>query len=767
MAWALFLMVVLVSSALAVEGGNPAPAGNGIVWSDFLSRLDPVWTKLPMSWKEGIMLGNGQIGASIIGSASGVSFTLHRQDVADQRPFRHDQKTAAGIDTARLRIGRFHLRPVGKVTSFKGRLTLWDALNTGTLTTDKGVISWRAFVHATQPLIVFEFTTEGAEKDFAWEWQPFGTSSSRWEGFIAEKKNSAKKSKNIDPDYQRNPPARSEPQGEVQVSVHPLNVGGHFAAAWRVDRPTPDKRVVFATVMPVSEEAKTLAATTVRSCTEPVDSLLVSHAERWHANYPASFVSLGDTRTEAYYWINIYKLYATTRADQPPIDVHGMWMYDSGWPYICCNMNLQLAYYAQATANRLDLAESLCSTLERHTANLSTNIPIEAWRADSVWLGRAADQQLNSSWGAKEQFPANHELANLSWVMEAYWRQCRWSGDDQRLRERFLPLLEKCFNLYRHAMTKGADGKYHLPITVSPEYTQGKGPDSNYDLGAVRWDLRTLIRESERLGINADKIPAWKAFLADVVDYPQDATGLWIAAKIPLTISHRHYSHLIAIYPFAVLDWDNVAERDLIKHSVDHWYSQKGKLYGYSDTGACSMYSLMERADDALAAMQYYLDVNATPNGFYSEGTLEVGFSFCQNVHEMLMQSRNGLIRVFPATPSIWKNVVFADLRTEGAFLVSAAREDGKTRWVRVKSLAGEPCRIRSSLTGTIRASRIDETGKPHEGLTVEASTDGVVTLALKKGETALLYAGDTMPKVVVAPVAADPVKSNYYGTKR
>jgi hypothetical protein len=84
-----------------------------------------------------------------------------------------------------------------------------------------------------------------------------------------------------------------------------------------------------------------------------------------------------------------------------------------------------------------------------------------------------------------------------------------------------------------------------------------------------------------------------------------------------------------------------------------------------------------------------------------------------------------------------------------------------------VKSLAGEPCRIRTSLTGTVRAVRIDESWKPLGALSVEASTDGVVTLMLKKGETALLYASDTMPKVVVAPVAADPEKRNCYGTKK
>ena len=36
----------------------------------------------------------------------------------------------------------------------------------------------------------------------------------------------------------------------------------------------------------------------------------------------------------------------------------------------------------------------------------------------------------------------------------------------------------------------------------------------------------------------------------------------------------------------------------------------------------------------------------------------------------------------------------FEDLRTEGAFLVSALRRGGEVRWVRIHSEAGGPCRL-------------------------------------------------------------------------
>jgi len=45
--------------------------------------------------------------------------------------------------------------------------------------------------------------------------------------------------------------------------------------------------------------------------------------------------------------------------------------------------------------------------------------------------------------------------------------------------------------------------------------------------------------------------------------------------------------------------------------------------------------------------------------------------------------------------PDIWKEAAFYQLRTEGAFLVSAQRKNGKTQWIAITSEAGEPCRLK------------------------------------------------------------------------
>src|SRR5439155_1750869 len=64
------------------------------------------------------------------------------------------------------------------------------------------------------------------------------------------------------------------------------------------------------------------------------------------------------------------------------------------------------------------------------------------------------------------------------------------------------------------------------------------------------------------------------------------------------------------------------------------------------------------------------------------------------SIQELFLQDWGGALRVFPAVPGQWSEAAFDRLRADGAFLVSAVRRNGRTSWVRIESLAGEPCRL-------------------------------------------------------------------------
>ena len=62
----------------------------------------------------------------------------------------------------------------------------------------------------------------------------------------------------------------------------------------------------------------------------------------------------------------------------------------------------------------------------------------------------------------------------------------------------------------------------------------------------------------------------------------------------------------------------------------------------------------------------------------------------------VLLQSHDGILRIFPAVPASAEPVRFHSLRAQGGFLVSAERRENRTMYVIVQSLCGQELRLRN-----------------------------------------------------------------------
>ena len=139
---------------------------------------------------------------------------------------------------------------------------------------------------------------------------------------------------------------------------------------------------------------------------------------------------------------------------------------------------------------------------------------------------------------------------------------------------------------------------------------------------------------------------------------------------------------------------------------------------------------------------------------------IESPLAAAESIQDMLLQSWGREIRVFPAVPEEWQEVSFHNFRAEGAFLVSAVRKEGKISWIRVESLAGEPCRIRADFAGPVHAAGDRE-------ISVEAEDENTVKLDLRKGEAAVLYSDEKMPELIIEPLPAERSMMNYFGENK
>jgi hypothetical protein len=540
------------------------------------------------------------------------------------------------------------------------------------------------------------------------------------------------------------PPQQQEVIDGINVSAQLMPEDPHYrteglgvdeyATAWtRVDLGKGHLYYLISTKIsyPGTTAARQAAETVSKAKSLGLDALVESHRAWWHAYYPKSFLSIPDGALESFYWIQMYKMGSASRRGGPLIDLQGPWYMPGGWPAIWWNLNIQLTYWPFYMANHLEEAKPLQEALWEYRAMLASNAA--PYQADSYAIGRATGPTL--------QQPVGKEVGNLPWVMHDLWLYYRSSMDDTFLRQKLFPLMKGSFNYLRHIAVEQSDGKLGLPPTASPEYTDN-AVNCSYTLACFRWLAGAIIAADVRLKTNDPIVQDCRDVLARLVPYEIDPrTGIMVGKNIPFNHSHRHWSHLFMIYPFHEWDWDNLQERSLMDQSLTNWTANTKGFAGYSWLGAASMYASAGRGDLALEYLHTFLQKSPLPNTLYREGppVIETPLACARTLQEMLMTSDGDLIRIFPGVPSAWADVSYADLRAEGAFLVSAVRKGGVTQFITIKSLAGEPLHIRTGLPGKILAK-----GDRH--FTVNELAAGAVQINLKKNEMVTLYSSEANP---------------------
>jgi hypothetical protein len=696
-------------------------------WSTFLRGQDLVWTRLPTRWYEGPFLGDGLLGSMIYREpdANQVRFTVQHGRVQDHRP-----EFGSGWGTCRLPVGHLTLEAAGTITAVDWRLSLWNAELTGTVTTTAGTLTLSALIH--DEVLAVRVRASGGERA-VWTFHP-------------EEAISPRKIQEAPPaGYTPNPPwtTKTAADGTEQV-LQPLR-GAQTATAYRRDG--DELLLSVGHSAPSTTAAETDSLRNLRRAGS-YGTLRRRHTRWWHAFYQKSFVSFPDQRLQSFHWIQLYKVASASRAGGPVMATSGPWLEPTPWPAVWWNLNVQLEYWLIHGSNHLEL-DALATTLRQNQEQLIANVPT-AYRADSSGVGRSSDMFANREVGRPG---SGSEAGNLTWALHNVWLSYRHSMDRALLRDTVFPILRRAVTYYLHFLTPGSDGKLHLPSTLSPEYPVVPPQDTNYDLALIRWACQTLIESAELLGIDDELAPQWREVLAKLTPYPVDDNGFMIGAETPYDRSHRHYSHLLMVYPLYLVNWDQPESRDLITKSVEHWHALTGAHRGYSYTGAASIYAMTGDGDTAIGYLRKFFDTSTRypcqANTHYTEAgpVIETPLSASQSLHDMFCQSWGGVIRVFPAVPTAWADVTLHDFRTQGAFLVSAVRRKGATRFIRIKSLAGEPLKLRHGLTGTLTVLLDDGTPAPTRDL-----GGGTLAIDLPKGREVLVHSG-SRPDLVIAPV--------------
>ncbi|KIC94462.1 hypothetical protein OI18_12515 [Flavihumibacter solisilvae] len=475
-----------------------------------------------------------------------------------------------------------------------------------------------------------------------------------------------------------------------------------------------------------------------------------SHTSWWKEYWSKSSVSLPDTLVEKQYYLELYKLGSVARAGAPAITLQAVWTADNGslppWKGDFHNdLNTQLSYWPTYTGNRLAEGATFTDWLWKISAK-NKQYTRQYFGVDGLNVPGVAT--LNGDpMGGWIQYSLSPTVG--AWCAQHFYWQWKYSMDASFLQKQAYPYIHEAA-VYLENITRLKDGVRTLPLSSSPEYNNNDISAwflswSNFDLSLAKFLFTAAAEAATSMG-KPEESKHWQQVLAQLPACEVNETGFTVAPGQNLNESHRHFSQYMAIYPLALLDVNNPADSVIIENSLRRIEEKGTRAWcGYSFSWMASMYARAHKADSAARQLQIFASNFCSPNSFHLNGdqrggqysdftyrpfTLEGNFAFAQGVHELLLQSRNGYIEVFPATPADWRNVSFSNLRSEGAFLVSAGKQDGRFTGVTVRAEKGGRLRIRLPF-GRFRVA---------DGNKKFVVKDGIVELNMSRGEVVVIW---------------------------
>jgi len=720
-------------------GGAPRPIcyrnGLQVNREALLGRNDVVYLSPAVHEHEALPVGNGRL-CAMVWNGDGLNLQLnHADNVWHQAS-----------------SGRVHLRVqpslADQAAGFESRLSLYD----GTLHAKGpcGAGQWRAAVTVLEAVDVVAVRFEGKlpspeiRVDLE-QWRPGirvirGSDSA---GFVEElpgppqtDRFDRKMALVVRADCPAAPAPSNEPGGCQVVSLilapKPDDQGSVAFTLWIANPITPREGD------PQKEATRLLA----QALKQGWHAASTQAAARWSRFWDRSFLHLASPDGAADYMENLWYLHlywmGCAGQGEYPIKFNGgpflVYRDLRGWGTSYWYQNTREPYWPLPAANHLELCEPLrhlyVSTLPAHR-RLARELfrKVGAQVEETMRIDGQGDKRGNP-------YTMLYLSTGLECALELH-RHAVFACDDEALREEVYPLLKETVEFYLDYATRGPDGTYHIAPENGRE-TYRRVQDSMTSIAALRVALPILLRESERLGLDAAMRPRWEEFLAHLAPLPENAeAGIFAPCVFPAELPpaedstiQRLYApgqsvsrsikekfnsenvEIDVVYPFGLA---GIGSEDYQKAVRTYEQRQFRHSSGWDWAAVCA--ARLGLADEAARVQaEHCRHSQVWPQGFWyspagtywAGGMSDAPYFDPPGVNatattEMVLQSHGGRIRVWPAAPKSWSGAF--QLRAETGFLVASERSAGTVQYVEIESLFGDVCRLVNPWAEAVRVS--------------------------------------------------------------
>jgi len=491
---------------------------------------------------------------------------------------------------------------------------------------------------------------------------------------------------------------------------------------WSADRIViqPGRTVLLAASIVTSEESKTpleearrrVAALSV----EKLTALKEAHRAWWRSFWSRSYVSIGDPLIERYYYGSHYLMASCSRNRSFPPSLYGNWITADGPSWQAdyhLNYNHQAPWWGVFSSNHVELAEPydapILDYLPTAKANAQQFLGVPGVYYD-VGIGPQGLETVFMPEGHGLPGEGNRmflgQKSNAAFAAVNMFLRIRHTWDQDYIR-RVYPFFIEVANFWESYL-KLENGRYVITNDASGEVGDG-GSDRNncLSLGLLRTFFSGMLEVSAELNTDAARRGKWQDILARLSDFPtvevdgvrrlRGAESGPAAARIGPSRNNTRLEFMGMVWPSTVVGFNSdPALLKVLQDDVRGWAESEwiGHFNGFSMTFPGAV-RVGHDPNDVLTKLRRQLTAHGFPNLmiFTGGGGIENCAGVPATINEMLLQSHDGVLRVFPVWPRE-KPARFARLRAPGAFLVSAALRDGAVQSLVIESERGRECRL-------------------------------------------------------------------------